>query len=575
MRASKAFSKMSVCILLAAVWSYGGAAYDARAQTDPQDEQKARKADRPVNVLRGRVLDKDNKPLANVIVAVADARQGYISWNGKREVYVIAPDAKVLLFITKHNGRRGDQAETDSEGCFVMRGLAHGRYNLVAIDPDKGLTRVENVKFSEDSKPLEVVLEPFAESPKLALKGRVVDEEGEPVADVSVAVAGAASGYIFCDASNHLQATCYSYEESTSLVVEDGEEAGLRGPWFLTPTQEGRQGTANSDAEGAFTIPNLEAGQYHFAALHPKKGQTLMAEVALTEDAKPIRAVLTPPATKKTLTFRARVLDYEGDPVADATVAIADSAKGRISKFGTDGLFAYCASPQQEEFSWFSVQQDPPRAGQATTGDRGSCSIHNIEPGSYNVVASHKDKGVAIMKDVTFEKGGGPVEIALDKPAYVKGRIKGLKAARRSFYSLAPKDMPEHVDIQYPITLGEGGRFRVGPLFKADNWALSLAEYVEQQGYAATVLTAPVRVRTGRTTRLTVDLTEGSTFAGEVRGPKDEALSGVSVLASAADDSGWAYGAVTDADGKYAIKGLPDGDFKLEMKRHAKRTAPG
>jgi hypothetical protein len=140
---------------------------------------------------------------------------------------------------------------------------------------------------------------------------------------------------------------------------------------------------------------------------------------------------------------------------------------------------------------------------------------------------------------------------------------------------LSPAGLPKNVTFNYMIAIKAGERFHVGPLPKADQWVLMLDQFIETQGYSATLLRAPVHVAPGETSGLEIDLTQGSTLSGEVRGSKGEALRSVSVVATAADDAGRAYGAVTKADGKYAIRGLPDGDYTLEVKRHARRTAPG
>ena len=566
MQARKVFCSRCWCAILPAVWLMAGFAHQALAQSTPPGEQKAQKTERPTNAFKGRVVDQNHKPLADVIVAAADAEAGHIFWTGQRNVSVSAPDAKLFLFIQKQNGKRVGKAETNDMGRFSIRALAHGTYHLVALDPKKGLTKMENVEFSKDSEPLEVVLEPFEPVEKHGLKGRVVNEAGDPVADASVAVVNAANGHIFSGPDNRLHGFAFS-EDAVNLT------------WFHPSSGVGEEGTATTDADGNFSIANLASGKFHLAALHPDKGRALLDEVEVDGLSKPLEVVLKPVAKKGLFRLKGQVLDHDGEPVSGAIVAMADSDKGAISVMGSDQVFAYRSSPGDAEFPWFDSESRMQQSMQTTSDSEGNFSIRDIQPGSYNIIAVHKTKGVTVMKDVAIEKGSKPIKVELNKPTFVKGRVQGQSAAglaiNERFCSLVPSGMPEKVYFNCPVLLRDGGRFRVGPLPQADRWTLSFSRMVEPQGYAATLLTAPVHVRPGRTARLTVDLTEGATLAGEVRGPKGEALSGVSVLATASDASGWAYGAVSDADGKYTIKGLPDGDYKLEVKRHAKRTAPG
>ena len=75
--------------------------------------------------------------------------------------------------------------------------------------------------------------------------------------------------------------------------------------------------------------------------------------------------------------------------------------------------------------------------------------------------------------------------------------------------------------------------------------------------------------------RMNVDLTSGEKFDGIVRGPKGKPLSGVSVVATTVAEPHLSVGAVTDKSGKYALRGMPPGDYTLDAKRWIIRTGPG
>jgi protocatechuate 3,4-dioxygenase beta subunit len=445
--------RLTVGLILTGLTTGGAFAQVEPSRTDPPAEPQAshetKKTKRLVNVFKGRVLDSETRePLTGVTVAVADAEQGRIWWDGEKAVSAWAPEEKVLLFFTKRNGKCAGTAETDSEGRFSIPSLKHGTYNLAAVHAEKGLTLMEKLEFAKDAEPLEVILEPFPETSKT--------------------------------------------------------------PSFV---------------------------------------------------------------------FKGRVLDPQGQPVSDAVVGIADTEKGHIARYGGDEIFVYASSRSDERFAWFSRSRDAGRSGQAKTDENGAFSIRKLRHGSYSLLATHPDKGFAVMEAVAFDEDARPLDVVLEAPAFIEGTVKGLKLRRglfgRQTVGLSPEGLPKILYLNVDVDLSSGNRFRAGPLPKAEKWTLTVSEYVSKQGYSATLLSAPVRVEPGKTVKLEVDLTKGSPFAGDVRGPEGEVLSGVSVLATAADDSGWAYGAVTGKDGKYTLKGLPDGKYTLEAKRYALRTGPG
>lgn len=450
MRADMTLRRLVAWLILVGLVAGAAVAQEPASPTGPADGEqpvsKAKKPERPVNVLKGTVLDeKTREPLAGVIVAAADAEMGHISWFEDRRVFVSAPDEKVLLFFTRRNGKRGGKATTDDKGNFAIRNLKHGTYNIAAIHPDKGLTLVADISFSKDSKPLEVVLQPFEAAPEHVFEGRVLDADGKPVSEARVNVAATENGFI------------------------------------------------------------------HWS--------------------------------------------------------------------GGDNVFAYVGNQTDEDFPWFSDQGNFGDTGGVRTDAKGEFSIPKLKHGSYTLLAAHKSKGVTVMDGVEFDEDSKPLDVVIEAPAFVEGTLKGLKMKKTFFgghmLRLDPEGLPAQVYLNIDIDYESDGRFRAGPLPRAKKWTLTASKQVSKQGYVATLLRVPLQIEPGKTVIMNVDLTENSQFAGEVRGPKDEPLSGVSVLATAGDASGWAFGAVTDKDGKYTLKGLPEGKYTLKAMRHVKRTAPG
>ncbi len=121
----------------------------------------ATQAPEPLNVFRGRVLDHATRePVAGAKVLVAAAEKGVIHYARPELAGAYAPDDKVLLFFTKRNGKRSAEVVTDTDGRFLVRGLAAGQYNVMAVHAERGVAIMENVSQPNDDAPLDVVLAP-------------------------------------------------------------------------------------------------------------------------------------------------------------------------------------------------------------------------------------------------------------------------------------------------------------------------------------------------------------------------------------------------------------------------------
>jgi len=83
--------------------------------------------------------------------------------------------------------RRGEEARTGEDGAFRLGGLAPGKFRISCRDPDPRSARQDGGAegVSAGTRDLEVRL-----APGLSLGGRVVDETGAPVEDLSVALDG-------------------------------------------------------------------------------------------------------------------------------------------------------------------------------------------------------------------------------------------------------------------------------------------------------------------------------------------------------------------------------------------------
>ncbi len=277
--------------------------------------------------------------------------------------------------------------------------------------------------------------------------------------------------------------------------------------------------------------------------------------------------------------FQGRVLDHKGQPVAGASVGVVDSKRGFLSVWGGRDGKVFAHGPDEKLLFFFS-KPNGKRADTTNTDKKGRFSIRNLKHGNYTLLAHHSDIGVAIIKSVEFNKAASSVVVRLNAPTYVEGKLKGLPfipTQESCLYSieLQPEGLPDRVYFSPQVEPDSDGHFKVGPLPDATSWNLVVEELVAMQRYNATLLKAPVQAQPGKTSTLNVDLTEGSSFSGEVLGPKGESLSGVSVVALESGEMGRSVGAVTNSKGKYTLTGLPDGKYTLQLRRWIPRTAPG
>lgn len=115
----------------------------------------------PLNRFTGRVWTPNKEaPVPNATVAVVDVKEGFLMYGGPTEVFVHAPEEKVLLFFTKANESRSATVFTDSEGRFVIQGLKPGKYHVLVVHSERGMAIVRDVEQPNTGDGLEAILEP-------------------------------------------------------------------------------------------------------------------------------------------------------------------------------------------------------------------------------------------------------------------------------------------------------------------------------------------------------------------------------------------------------------------------------
>jgi protocatechuate 3,4-dioxygenase beta subunit len=297
-----------------------------------------------------------------------------------------------------------------------------------------------------------------------------------------------------------------------------------------------------------------------------------------------------PRAARGVNVFEGRVVDHSGQPVPSATVAVACADGGYVGFSGGSRAWSWGVD---DKFLGFLPKRNGRGSGQTVTDKDGCFRIERLRPGKVHLIAVHEERGIEVALNIEQPSAGALSDVVLQPPTFIEARIHGLPGdserwITRLRYESAfpwgtaePKEPGEglvgpQIFIRPRLKIKEDGGCRVGPLPVGGPWALTVEQFVEEQSYRATLLQMSVTAELGKTAKLEIDLSEGEVVSGHVLGPDSKPLSGVSVAAStSAGDFTTVYGAITDEEGRYAVRGLPGGDYTLTALRHARRTRPG
>ncbi len=283
------------------------------------------------------------------------------------------------------------------------------------------------------------------------------------------------------------------------------------------------------------------------------------------------RAPAHPRAQHQAAALTGRILDpHTMEPVSGVEVAAADRFAG-IIEWG-QRLSVRAQRRQVRRGPRQSVH-----AGTAVTDDAGRFSIAGLARGSYTLAARHA-AGVAIVAQFDFRAGSAEAEIILEQPVTIAAQFRdapGQSLVRQLWLSTEAVGLPRNVHFPPWVRLDVRNELNVGPLPLADRWSIVGRKFVGTHRYNAVLLNATAAPDAHGVIRLDINLAAGHALSGIVRGPQGEGLAGVSLVATPGDRQGPALGAVTDAHGRYTVRGLAAGQYTLAAMRHGLRATPG
>ncbi len=267
--------------------------------------------------------------------------------------------------------------------------------------------------------------------------------------------------------------------------------------------------------------------------------------------------------------IRGRVLGALGAPAKGVRVVLGEY--GHATVFYNSPKQTFVATPGIPD------AERSKYAAELTADADGRFSASGLAPGVFSLVASDDAQGIAITTFHVPERGTGDVEVKLSPPAFIDAEIQGLPFdASRNLVELAPARNGSNIEFHPQLTPIPGQwSFRSGALPPLAGWRVVGTEIVFGQDYRATLFALPVSVTSGEHGRVALDAAHGAEIAGAVADGAGKPLAGVSVVARSAGEDAVEIGAVTDAGGRYRIRGLAGGAHVLEALRWKMRDLPG
>jgi peroxiredoxin len=264
-----------------------------------------------------------------------------------------------------------------------------------------------------------------------------------------------------------------------------------------------------------------------------------------------------------------RVVDAEHVPWAGIRVILGELGHALLF-YNTPGeMFATTPGVFAPENKRFALELATDREGRfAATG---------LAAGEFSLIAADKERGIALAQVRVEADGTATVEMALQPAGFLEADITGIEFdPQKNTLELSPVSQGANIQLA-PRTVQRDRQwsFQSAPLPAIRGWCVIATEVVPVQDFRATLFALPVSFAPGEHRRLAIDVARGNELAGAVVDARGEPLSGVSVVARDRGDPPAERGAVTDAKGRYRLRGLASGPHTIEVSRWKMRETVG
>ncbi|HVE66065.1 MAG TPA: carboxypeptidase regulatory-like domain-containing protein, partial [Thermoanaerobaculia bacterium] len=536
----------------------------------------------PKRVPSATVLDPGPNQWPAIVLAAGVPIAGVVR-NTKGEAIV---GAEIFAFGEEAGGTRN--ATTDPEGRFRLEGLSADRQLRMTVVAD-GYAPLQR-SFKASTEELVLILKTSG-----TIRGRVEDAGTKrPVTEFSASYtegqAGFAGGVRFVmggaqrdkafqssDGSFELadvppgkwsvRATSPGYRptEVSGIEVAEGEtKEGVvvslkKGAVVSGRVLDPRRGTGVPNASVDWLEGSDALGQGRMAAMNARFGDG--GGSAVTTDADGRFRFEGLPAGK--LTFSAEHPDFvetskqielDDEATVDLTLGLGGSIAGTV--VGKDGRTAVPGAQVflREQGSSFSMGDDSQRADGG-----GSYLFENLKAGRYRVSA-RSNAGTTSWKDVVLAESQRQDGVVLEMAsgATVQGTVTGLPGGRAG----GVRVFASGKDYQDSAVTGDDGRFSLRDVpagvvrLQASTAFPSMRSTSKNLDVPEGAGEVPVEIAFEGTSRLAGRITQGdkpipTAYVSATPDPP-------SATASRASDQ-------TDEDGRYAIEGLSDGNYQVQV----------
>ncbi len=263
------------------------------------------------------------------------------------------------------------------------------------------------------------------------------------------------------------------------------------------------------------------------------------------------------------------VVDDRGSPVAGARVILGELGRATLFYNTPEEMFVGTPGLSEIETKQFSAL--------LSTDASGRFAVDGLAAGEYSLIAADPARGVAtatlrLERDVPLS-----ARLVLQPPAFVIGSVEGLAFdSRVNVLELKPRNAAANISMIPRLAQEQDSwSFRSAALPAVREWKLIGTQVVLEQDFRATLFNVSLDAPPGQETTLHVRLDEGSVVSGRVLDASGAAVRNVSVVAQSDQQPTCEFGAVSDADGRYRIRGLNAGTWRLEALRYGMRELPG
>jgi protocatechuate 3,4-dioxygenase beta subunit len=224
----------------------------------------------------------------------------------------------------------------------------------------------------------------------------------------------------------------------------------------------------------------------------------------------------------------------------------------------------------------FASQDAGPWSATLETDDAGRFSADGLAPGEYTLIASDPagtTRGLAFTSVKLRPGEPRDLRLALRPPAYVVGAVSGLDLDPNLVaLDLVPRHGIANVVFRPRFDRLErdagGWSLRSVALPPLIEWDLVATR---RDVLSTTLLRSPVDAHPGEETKIALALDSGASLRGRVVDESGNAVPGVSVVATSNKEPETERGTSTDLQGRYELRGLRPGTWRLDAKRCSMR----